>query len=255
MLPVAVIGLLGFSAFSQAPEPRGPLDLKDLRKKVSLKMRRVDAVVAFGELSRVLSVPFILDFKQEPSVTFSVVAVDVSGREILSELSQTNRLEYVLSSDGIIVRREGIPGEKEPIFIGEWPDERQGQFVLEFVVSDASGGVVGRHELLALLRHVVSIKQGTGSKSVRRLDRGKALSHVEEAGSIELACVIQRRIDSSLDLITEGVLESAIDGGTVSQIRTVEKRSLAAAPIRLFRASNGWEVWLTRWQQLGVNSQ
>jgi hypothetical protein len=221
-------------------------------RELSLDMKDLGVIQAFRVLSKVTSVPFVIDFEDDPTLRVTFKAENMVSRAVLASLASTYGLTFSDSVQSLVVRRPGFPPAATGTSVGASPDRTNGAaYRLEFALRKPGGGrnFSGAFNLKkGMVGRLTLDAKGNGGLEVS--DRARTIAEAQYSGGLELRVSVQGESNSGLDLLTELVTSRPLTTESYAEDHLIRNLRGLAGEIVLAQTATGAQLVLTRWTRL-----
>jgi hypothetical protein len=252
-----LLGILLLTAFptisrAETVATEDALARAEFDRELSLDMKDMGIVQAFRVLSKVTSVPFVIDFEDDPSLRVTFKAENMVSRGVLASLASTYGLAFSDSDEGLVVRRPGFPSATKKATLGAWPVRPDSAaYRLEFVIQKPEGGTdfSGAFNLRKGMVGRVTI-DARGNGGVEVSDRARGIAEPRYSGGVELRVSVLGESTGGLDLLTEFVTSRPLTNDSYAEDHLVRNLRGLPGETVLAQTAAGGQVLLTRWTKL-----
>jgi hypothetical protein len=229
---VALVGALTFMGSVASAQTGDPLARQEFDKEISLKLPNASIQRILQTVAMLTRVPFVLEFEHEAGQRTDIKMESTPARGVLVMMASTYGLEYSERSDGIVVRRKGMPSSPKRVVVGAWPGP-QVQVEVQF---RADGRVLSTPRVTTQMNQALEIKQG-----------------IEQAGGrafLVIHLVPKRETAAGLELEMKVVATRSVTETRWIEDHRKETVTAGKGETLLFQTDDGIEAYLTSWQRV-----
>jgi len=243
-----LVTILAASTAHAASVASDALARSEFDVELTIRFEKTDIVGAFRLLASVTRIPFVLDFPNDPALSLSLDAKDMSVRAILTSLAETYGLEYAMGGEGLIVHRKGTKSATSPITLGAWPVHAGSLYDLSLSIRDARGNEVSSPRVVAQINQRMQFKQGIhGDAEVLVIDEERGIAEPVFLPRIVLNIFPRRESDAGLEVLMEVVTSRVLSANRYVEEHSTVERTLPRGETLLFRTEEGYEITLLDW--------